>query len=233
VPGEPFIPIFFISLPIGSREEYMKIPTVSIHIIIIYEKEQVVTTSSFSLINEGSAAKSSWSADFENLFTSQIGSDVCFIIASQEIKAHKAILSARSPVFAAMFNSDMKEKGLERVNISDISPDNFNEFLRFIYTDRVQLTEGNAEHLLAAADKYLLPSLKWKCEEYLIKYLTTENCIELFRMADLHSALNLKKMTQEFFGLHLIEVRKTDSWKALREYHADIALDVIEDILNL
>ena len=91
----------------------------------------------------------------------------------------------------------MKEKGLEQVDISDISPDNFKEFLRFIYTDRVQFTEKNAEPLLAAADKYLIPTLKWKCEEYLIEYLTTENCIELMRMADLHNTFNLKSITRK------------------------------------
>jgi len=97
----------------------------------------------------------------------------------------------------------------------------------------VQLTQGNAEPLLAATDKYLLPTLKSKCEEYHIKYLTTENCIEMVRLADLHNALILKRMTQEFFRSHQIEVRKTDSWKALKTSHPDIALDVIEDILNL
>jgi len=95
----------------------------------------------------------------------------------------------------------MMDITMDRINIPDISPDNFNELLRFIYTDRVQLTQGNAEPLLAAADKYLLPSLKSKCEEYLIKYLTTENCVEMVRLGDLHNTLILKRMTQEFFPI--------------------------------
>jgi len=125
----------------------------------------------------------------------------------------------------------MKEKGLEQVDISDTSPDNFKEFLRFIYTDRVQFTEKNAEPLLAAADKYLIPTLKWKCEEYLIEYLTSENCIELMRMAEMHDTFNLKSITEDFFRANQIEVRKTDGWKALKESHPDIALDIIEVII--
>lgn len=56
----------YVGMPMGNREEFLKIPTVSIHIIIEYETEQVVTTTSFSLINGGSSATSSWNADFEN-----------------------------------------------------------------------------------------------------------------------------------------------------------------------
>lgn len=37
--------------------------------------------------------------DFDNLFTSQTGSDISFIVAGQVIKAHKLIVLARTPVF--------------------------------------------------------------------------------------------------------------------------------------
>jgi len=215
----------------------LKIPSVLIRVIMEYEKETITTSYpdealSLASTSQGtSSPKSSWSTDFENLFTSHSNSDICFIVADQEIKAHKAILSARSPVFAAMFDSDMKEKDMDRIDIPDIAPDIFNEFLRFIYTDQVKLTEGNVEPLLAASDKYLLVTLKCKCEEFIIKRLTIENCIELLTLADRHNAPHLKRMATEFFRSRRNEIWKTESWITMKTSHPDDAFDVVERFL--
>lgn len=74
-------------------------------------------------------------------------------------KAHKAILAARSPVFAAMFEHAMEESRANRVEITDVEPDTLAEVLRFIYTGRVvDLDNPNsAQDLLAAADKVWTP----------------------------------------------------------------------------
>ena len=219
-------------VPMGNREEYLKISSILIRVTIEYEKGQLVAETPKSILSVISS-KSSWSEDFENLFISQSGSDICFIIDGQEIKAHKTVLSARSPVFAAMFHSNMKEKGMSRIDIPDVSQDIFNALLHFMYTDRVQLTETSAELLLAAADKYLLASLKSKCEEFIIKYLTIENCSRIMDLADLHNSLRLKNKTQELFRSRHIEIRKTDGWKDLKISHPDVALDVVEQLLDL
>ena len=69
--------------------------------------EYAATTSTSALIrtalplsNEG--PNSSLSQDLEQYFSDRSSTDVCFIVDGKEIKAHKMILSARSPVFAAM-----------------------------------------------------------------------------------------------------------------------------------
>lgn len=74
-------------------------------------------------------------------------------IALRQFSAHKAILAARSPVFAAMFEHGMEESRANRVQISDIEPDTLAEVLRFIYTGQVVGVDKMAQELLAAADK--------------------------------------------------------------------------------
>ncbi len=44
------------------------------------------------------------------LFPQGTFSDVTLSVGATEFKAHKAILAARSPVFAAMFEHSMEEK---------------------------------------------------------------------------------------------------------------------------
>ena len=95
---------------------------------------------------------------------------------------------------------------MDRIDIPDIAPETFNALLRFIYTDQVKVTETNAEPLLAVANQYLLPLLKSNCEEFIIKNLTIENCIEMFMLADLHNAMNLERTAAELFHSHRNEI---------------------------
>ena len=104
--------------------------------------------------------QSPWSTDFENFVTRQNGYDIYFIMTGQLIKARKAMLSLRSSEVAAIFHSDKKQKGMDQIPIPDIAADIFYSLFRYMYTERVNLTERNAAPLLAAADKYLLRSNK-------------------------------------------------------------------------
>jgi len=52
-----------------------------------------------------------------------------------------------------MFEHEMEESKLNRVAISDISPDVFKEMLNFLYTGKSPNLNEMAADLLAAADK--------------------------------------------------------------------------------
>jgi len=70
-----------------------------------------------------------------------------------EFEAHKAVLAARSPVFAAMFEHEMEERKKNRVEITDVDVEVLREMLRFIYTGKSNALDKMADDLLAAADK--------------------------------------------------------------------------------
>jgi len=177
-----------------------------------------------------SSEESSLNQDLEKLFTNRTGTDVCFIVDGKEIQAHKAILSSRSPVFAAMLESGMKEAVSNRVEIQDIAPDIFESLLRSIYTDRVDLTKVDTKDLLAAANKYLLPLLKFQCQNHLAENITKGSCVELLVLADLHNAVHLKKSTVSFIRANRTEVMKIESWKNLKQSRPDLAFDVLENL---
>ena len=88
--------------------------------------------------------------DFQSILNSGKLSDMVFTINNKELRAHKAIICARSPVFAAMFSNECKES---KVTISDISVEIFKEVLQFIYTNQVNQMKEYAMELLIAADK--------------------------------------------------------------------------------
>ena len=94
--------------------------------------------------------------DLGVLLANKALADVVFHVGGKVFHAHKNILSARSPVFAAMFEHNMKEKKDNRVDITDIEGNIFEELLKFIYTDEISASMHQfAKELLSAGDKVI------------------------------------------------------------------------------
>ena len=136
----------------------------------------------------------SLSADYEKLFISQHSSDVAFEISGEVIPAHKLILSARVPVFEAMFSSGMKEAKTGRIRIDDTDAASFKHLLRFIYCGKLpEDFKETVDSLLPIADKYGLQDLKDACEVVLKDLLVRDNVIRTLISARLYCCSNLKK----------------------------------------
>ncbi|KAG8184549.1 hypothetical protein JTE90_012638 [Oedothorax gibbosus] len=155
------------------------------------------------------------SDDIGELFENQKFSDVILSVEGKEFCVHKAILAARSPVFAAMFEHDMEESKQNRVEITDMEADVLKALLQFIYTGRVHKLDNWADELLAAADKYALDRLKVLCEEELCQNLSVESAAESLVLADLHNAEQLKTYTIDFINSHAQEIMETAGWKTM------------------
>ena len=155
----------------------------------------------------------SLSDDFAQLFDNQKFSDVTLSVNGTEFQAHKNILAARSPVFAAMFEHDMEEKQSGKVEIHDFDGDVIKEMLLFIYTGKVLNLDKMADELLAAADKYQLDRLKAMCEKTLLNNLSIENASELLVLSDLHNAEQLKAQTIKFINENGTGVIETEGFK--------------------
>ncbi|XP_057318507.1 speckle-type POZ protein B-like isoform X2 [Microplitis mediator] len=155
--------------------------------------------------------------DLKELYDSKINSDVTLVVGNEKFKAHKIILSARSPVFFAMFTHEMKEKKDSEVDIPDIDPEIFNKMLQFIYTDEINNLDIDAVYLLEAADKYQLLNLKSLCEESLPKSVRIDNAIKLMILADLHNANQLFEYVLELILQNIEDVIDTPEYKILEE----------------
>ncbi len=216
---------------LASQADVLQCPLLSIICEVEYGYSKSTTTSgslnSLALSSTVVNQSSSLVGDFGQLYPNHSSSDICFIVECREFRAHKFILSTRSPVFAAMFqHSEMKENQENRVVVQDISPDIFDALLRFLYTDQVDLSTVDATALLIAANRYLIPLLKFRCEESLSQHLTTANFSELLVLADLHGALRLKKEAEDFFRLRSTDILKTDGWKNMAQTRPDLAINM-------
>jgi len=64
-------------------------------------------------------------------------------VGEKQFQVHKLILSTRSPVFEAMFNSELSESKQNLVKISEVGIEVFEKLLRYIYTGSVESIEPN------------------------------------------------------------------------------------------
>lgn len=115
--------------------------------------------------------------ELAEMFHTQTQCDARFKFTNgQSIGAHIIILSAASPVFAAMFQSSFKESQTREVVIEDIDIQVFQYFLEYLYTCQIPKLAKNEHYkqsiksLYLAADKYIIEDLKNDCDKLLKQY---------------------------------------------------------------
>ncbi|KAF8770279.1 BTB and MATH domain-containing protein 42-like [Argiope bruennichi] len=166
--------------------------------------------------------------DFKSMLNDAILSDVKLKTRNNSYPAHKCILGSRSPVFKAMFSSDMKERIKDSVEVEDLSEDTVSRMLRYIYSAEVgELEWAAATQLYEAADKYEILTLRDACSSYLKKNLCLNNACEALVLADLHQDGNLKSFVQDFILRHGKDIINSEEWEHLMETNVKLAAETM------
>ncbi|XP_049831540.1 TD and POZ domain-containing protein 1-like [Schistocerca gregaria] len=171
---------------------------------------------------------STWtlSADLLALLSSGKAADITIMADGVWLPAHRAVLAARSPVFAAMFRHDVLEASEGSVNIADINQEVLQQLLQFMYTDEAPLLECVAPELLAAAEKYSVTRLKQQCEQQVIMDLCVENAAASAVLAMVYSCAKLKAAAISFINSHFQEVMATDGWASAMREHTENTVEI-------
>ncbi|XP_044958277.1 BTB/POZ and MATH domain-containing protein 1-like [Hordeum vulgare subsp. vulgare] len=154
------------------------------------------------------------SHDLDHLLQSENGADVTFVVGVESFRAHRCVLAARSPVFAAELAGSLMD---EEHEVKDTDADAFRALLRFIYTDalppqleemelrkRTRKPEGDqkavsmARRLLEAADRYGVERLKVICEEKVCSSVGVGTVAEDLVLAERRGYKKLKDRCMEF-----------------------------------
>ncbi|CAM0946877.1 unnamed protein product [Alopecurus aequalis] len=128
--------------------------------------------------------------------------DVSFVVDNGQgqtlaVRAHRALLAARSPVFEAALCGHMLEANAPRapIMVLGMDPDTFTAMLRFIYTDNLPTGVDNDEairSLLAAADRYALDRLKLLCAKRLLGNVSVSTVTGMLDCAETYNCPELK-----------------------------------------
>ena len=130
----------------------------------------------------------------------------------KEFKAHRNVLSAASPFFVKLLQSDMKEKEEGVIRFEEISESILGDVLEFIYTGSVKINEENAKDLIIAADYLMLVCLKTISGRFLKKKTTSLNCISTLHFAEKYRCEELVAISTKFIHDNFASVAESDEF---------------------
>lgn len=124
--------------------------------------------------------------------------DAVIKVEGEEFPIHRAILSASSPYFLALFTNDMFCSEKRVVTLPEVSPDIMRLIIDYAYTRKADITVDNVEQLLPAADQFHVNGLVKICCDFLISKLSPDNCIGIHRFAEAYFCHNLAKIAHRY-----------------------------------
>uniref|UniRef100_A0A0K0FD94 Speckle-type POZ protein-like (inferred by orthology to a human protein) n=1 Tax=Strongyloides venezuelensis TaxID=75913 RepID=A0A0K0FD94_STRVS len=147
-------------------------------------------------------------SDYGNMFDSSFFYDCVIKVEDTEIQVHKAILSARSPVFYDIFTSASDKSQTNIIEIKGFSAEVVRKMLKYIYTDEISDIQNMANQMFEIANIYELDRLKAFSEQSMCNSLTTDNVLERFALSDRYPTERLKKCCEEPIHKNMDHLKK-------------------------
>lgn len=126
-----------------------------------------------------------------------------------------------------MFTNPVIERDTEVVPIHNIDPDVLRSVIGFIYTGELEVTNENAQDLMAAGSMFDLPHLIGLCTDHMTNEICLSNCIELYLFASHFSSKRLKENAKHFILEHFTELVHIDENKVL-----DLDFNVFDELMS-
>jgi len=152
------------------------------------------------------------------LFLNDLFSDVTLLVEGQALKAHRAILAAKSDYFRTLLTSGMKESHSKEVELKETPIKGFRLLLRYIYTGHMSLMEQELQvvlDILGLAQKYCFTVLETSVTNHLCSILDVERVCQIFQYASMYDIKPLVESCYEFIDDHGEEVLEHPSFLKL------------------
>jgi len=158
-----------------------------------------------------------------------------------EIRAHRVVLAARSPVFDRMlFTSGMRETMQDGFELYLEGADGriADWFVKFLYTDEVSPEAWDDQealcYLLALAHRYQVQPLVERCQARLVDQLSEESAPERLIMADMLDSPALKAAVLDYMcGSHrrLARLQASEGFGRLTKTRPQLLRDILATVV--
>ena len=135
-----------------------------------------------------------------------------FSLESEEgtkFPVHRNLLAAQSSVLKRMFLNPMEERKTSSLQLQ-YKADIVGKFVKFFYKRKIddEEEEESLRCFLELSEKYDIPHLKEEVEELAMRKLTVENMVDMFLLADRHSAQDLRAAAEGFIRANRLKVKE-------------------------
>ncbi|VVD04922.1 unnamed protein product [Leptidea sinapis] len=145
----------------------------------------------------------------------------------QTIRVHRAILSAVSPYFKAIFVNSLKKGEPEEKEIFvDVPTYYMGLILDYAYTGTCTVTVENVQFLLPYADQFDVVGIVQLCCQFLLQELRPHNCLGIFKFARCYFCNDLEKKGKLYIRQNFAKILKECS-----EFKS-LSYEELEDILR-
>ncbi|XP_037052233.1 BTB/POZ domain-containing protein 2-like [Bradysia coprophila] len=155
--------------------------------------------------------------------------DVCFIIGSDRIRAHRCVLAAISSKYKTQFYGSQPDKS--DVEVVGTSASAFRKFIEFFYLDEIVLTVEDIEGVLDLAKQSLVNQFVQLCVDFLIEITPLDNMFLGYRLAVLYDIDVLKNLCESLIEKDTVKVLKSEDF--IINCDRDLLLTILKlDTLN-
>ncbi|CAD7079862.1 unnamed protein product [Hermetia illucens] len=165
-------------------------------------------------------------ADFRKLgrFT-----DVTLRVAGEEMVAHRAVLSAASPVFNAMFDDAFAETKKEVVDLHhETTPKVMAAILDYVYSGKLKMNVEYFTLFLRNADYFGLEGLKNELPKALSTRLNANNCISTLVLAVENGLDDLMNKAKQILVSHYQSINTSKEIQMLTKKQLELILNLVQ-----
>ena len=138
--------------------------------------------------------------------------DVELKAEQQTIPAHKAVLAAATPYFAAMFTGKFKETKSHVVTVKDVTFAGLKSVVECIYNTKSKINSKNIEDILPAAHLLQLTDIVEECTKWMSEKITKNNCFSFLRLAEKYSIGIVETSITDFVLRNFVAVSETQGF---------------------
>ncbi|XP_054004464.1 RCC1 and BTB domain-containing protein 1-like isoform X2 [Hylaeus anthracinus] len=150
-------------------------------------------------------------------FDDPVTSDLTIEVQGKPIHVHKSILKIRCHYFRTMFQEHWVENNQSVIEHDQFSYDVYRNFLKYLYTDEIELDVENGLELLDLANAYSESHLKRRCIQMIKKEITVTNVIPVYSRSIKYDTKELEEFCFKYAMNHMTAVINDSNFAKLDE----------------
>ncbi len=141
--------------------------------------------------------------------------DVELRTEQQTILAHKNVLAASTPYFAAMFTGGFEETSARVVEVRGVTFVGLKNVIDFIYTSEIKIQANNIDDILPTAHLLQMTDIVDECKEWMSREITKDNCFNFLQLAERYSIETVENAITDFILEHFVSISETEGFQEI------------------